>query len=432
MIFSKPGWKRWSIPTINFAAWPVISTGINSDDGAPALPVRLMAGLMYLQHAYSVSDELVVEHWLESPYWQYFCGETFFQHQFPCHPTSLTKWRQRLGEEGCEWLLTATIDAGLSSKVIKPASLKRVVVDTTVQEKNIAYPTDSRLYDQSRKQLVGLARDLGITLRQTYQKACRKWLPQISRYAHARQFKRMRSALKKVKGYLGRVYRDLLRRLPVKTELTTEQQTVLIHAKRLLAQTRGSKNKLYSLHAPEVDCISKGKAHKRYEFGVKASFATTLKESFIVGARSFHGNPYDGHTLESQLEQVSILCNKLPEEAYVDRGYKGQKKIGEARVYLAGQKRNIGKLQKKRLRRRNAIEPIIGHMKNDGKLRRCFLKGELGDAMNVILCAAGQNIRKLLRWLALPVMLVLFMPARSLERLLEAEILGHSELQSTS
>ena len=133
--------------------------------------------------------------------------------------------------------------------MIKPASLKRVVVDTTVQEKNIAYPTDSRLYDQSRKQLVGLAYDLGITLRQTYQKACRKWLPQISRYAHARQFKRMRKALKKVKGYLGRVYRDLFRRLPAKVQLTLEQQTVLRHAKRLLAQTRSSKNKLYSLHA---------------------------------------------------------------------------------------------------------------------------------------------------------------------------------------
>ncbi len=174
----------------------------------------------------------------------------------------------------------------------------------------------------------------------------------------------------------------------------------------MLEQERNSKNKLYSLHAPETECISKGKAHKRYEFGVKAGFATTLKECFVVGARSFPGNPYDGHTLESQLEQVSILCEQTPEEVYVDRGYKGQKQIGSSRVYMAGQKRNIGKRQRKRLGRRNTIEPIIGHMKNHGKLRRCYLKGQLGDAMNVILCAAGQNIRKLLNWLVLSIILL--------------------------
>ncbi len=209
-----------------------ISPKFSSKTGAPGLPVRLVAGLMYLQHAYNVSDEAVVEHWLESPYWQYFCGETFFQHQFPCHPTSLTRWRQRLGEEGCEWLLTATIQAGLDSKVITPSSLKRVVVDTTVQEKNIAYPTDSKLYDQSRRQLVGLAHELDITLRQTYQKLCREWLPKIGRYAHARQFKRMRRGIKKIKGSLGRVYRDLRRHLPSGAKLSDEQQQLLVHARR--------------------------------------------------------------------------------------------------------------------------------------------------------------------------------------------------------
>lgn len=385
--------------------WDLLEREISpnfSDQGAPGLPVRLVAGLMYLQHAYGVSDEAVVEHWLESPYWQYFCGETFFQHKFPCHPTSLTRWRQRLGEAGCEWLLTATIEAGLQSKVIQPSSLKRVVVDTTVQEKNIAYPTDSKLYDQSRCQLVKLAHERGLTLRQTYQKACREWLPKIARYAHAKQFKRMHRGVKKVKGWLGRVYRDIRRRLPADVVLSEAQKTILIHARRLLEQTRTSKNKLYSLHAPETECISKGKVHKRYEFGVKAGFATTLKESFIVGARSFPGNPYDGHTLASQLEQVSILCDQEPEEVYVDRGYKGQQQIGKTRVYIAGQKRNIGRRQQRCLKRRNSIEPIIGHMKNDGKLRRCFLKGQLGDAMNVILSAVGQNIRKLLNWLALP------------------------------
>ncbi|NJN47181.1 MAG: IS5 family transposase, partial [Candidatus Competibacteraceae bacterium] len=339
--------------------------------GAPALPVRLMVGLLYLQHTYGVSDEAVVDQWVDSPYWQLFCGETFFQHRFPCHPTSLVKWRQRLGEAGGEELLAATVQAGLRSRVITPTSLKRVVVDTTVQEKNIAFPTDSRLYDGARRQLVQLAGDLDIPLRQTYRKACRELLPRIGRYGHAKQYRRLRKAVKTVKGYLGRVYRDVLRQLPALDTLTDTQRTVLVHARRLLEQHRHSKNKLYSLHAPEVECISKGKAHKRYEFGVKASFATTVKEAFVVGARSFTGNPYDGHTLSEQLEQVSILCDQAPQEAYVDRGYKGHQHPGDTQVFIAGQQRGITARQRKRLNRRNTIEPIIGHMKADGKLGRC-------------------------------------------------------------
>jgi IS5 family transposase len=382
--------------------WADLEEAINpyfGEVGAPGLPVRLMAGLLYLQHAYGVSDEGVVEHWVDSPYWQYFCGETFFQHRFPCHPTSLVKWRKRLGEAGCEELLAATVQAGLRSRVISSTSLKRVVVDTTVQEKNITFPTDGRLYDSSRRQLVQLAGERGIALRQTYRKACRTLLPRIGRYGHAKQYRRLRKAVKTLKGYLGRVYRDVLRQLPTRDTLTEAQRMVLAHARRLLAQHRHSKGKLYSLHAPEAECLSKGKAHKRYEFGVKASFASTVKEAFVVGARSFSGNPYDGHTLSEQLEQVGILCDQTPQEAYVDRGYKGHQHKGDTQVFIAGQKRGITPRQRHRLRRRNSIEPIIGHMKTDGKLGRCFLHGELGDALNVILCAVGQNIRKLLGWL---------------------------------
>lgn len=385
-----------------------------SDQGAPALPVRLMAGLMYLQHAEGISDELIVERWIQNPYWQHFCGETFFQHHFPCDPTSLTRWRQRLGEEGCEWLLTATINAGLKGGAITQTSLKRVVVDTTVQEKNIAFPTDSQLYYKSRKQLVEIAHELGIVLRQTYQKESRLLAIQVGRYAHARQFKRMNRALKKLKIYLGRVHRDLLRKLPDEVELSDAQKQAIDHAGRLLRQTRKSKNKLYSLHAPEVECISKGKSHKRFEFGVKASIATTLRECFVVGARSFTGNPYDGHTLSSQLEQVSILCRKEPEEVYVDRGYRGHSHPGQSKIYIAGQKRGIGVRQKNRLKRRNTVEPVIGHLKSDGKLGRCYLKGELGDAVNVILCGAGHNIRKLLRWLYYALLQYLFSQSLSI------------------
>jgi IS5 family transposase len=247
-----------------------------SQVGAAALPTRLMVGLMYLQHLHNLSDEALLAQWLESPYYQYFCGETFFQHDLPCHPTSLVKWRQRLGEEGCEWLLTETINAGLKLKVIKPSSLKRVVVDTTVQEKNISFPTDAKLYHKARQRVVGLAHELNIRLRQTYDKATAELMPRIGRYGHARQYKRMKKAIKKVKGFLGRVVRDLERQVRSRgMELSDRQQSCLRQARQLLAQTRHSKNKLYSLHEPAVDCISKGKAHKRYEFGVKASIAVT-------------------------------------------------------------------------------------------------------------------------------------------------------------
>ncbi len=367
--------------------------------GAAALPTRLMAGLMYLQHLHNLSDEALLDQWLESPYYQYFCGETFFQHQFPCHPTSLVKWRQRLGEEGCEWLLTETINAGLKLKVIKPSSLKRVIVDTTVQEKNIAFPTDAKLYHKSRQLLVAIAHDHSITLRQTYDKACDDLMPKIGRYGHAKQYKRMKKAIKQVKGFLGRVVRDLQRQLIGKgIQLTPKQQNTLQQAKELLLQTRKSKNKIYSLHEPLVDCISKGKAHKRYEFGVKASIAVTAKESFIIGARSYPGNPYDGHTLADQLQQVETLTGKKPEYCFVDRGYRGSG-VSDIQVLIAGQKRGVPHKEKRWMGRRNSVEPIIGHLKSDGKMKRCFLKGVLGDALNVILSACGQNLRKLLRWL---------------------------------
>ena len=225
-------------------------------------------------------------------------------------------------------------------------------------------------------------------------------MPRIGRYGHARQYKRMGKAVKKVKGCLGRVLRDLERQTQAQgKDLTDGQQALLKQAWRLLEQKPKSKNKLYSLHAPEVDCISKGKAHRRYEFGVKASIATTVKKAFIVGARSYPGNPYDGHTLYDQLQQVEILTDSKPELCLVDRGYRGHG-VGDIKVIIAGQKRGISKREKRLLKRRNSVEPIIGHLKADGKMRRSYLKGLEGDAINVLLSACGQNLRKLLKWLS--------------------------------
>lgn len=382
--------------------WPVFEEqwGALFEDrrGAPALPTRLIAGMQYLKHTYKLSDEDVVRRWVENPYFQYFCGETYFQHEPPIHPTSLTRWRKRIGEEGCEWLLTETIEAAKRSGALADSSIKRINVDTTVQEKAVAYPTDSKLLNDIRRRLVKLCQVHSIDLRQNYNRVAKSLLRKISGYTHARQYKRMRAALKKLRIRVGRVVRDIERQLANQNDsVKAAFSESLALANRLLTQKRTDKNKLYSIHAPETECISKGKAHKRYEFGVKASFATTNDTGYVLGARSYPGNPYDGHTLEDQLQQVEILTGVKPTHCYVDRGYRGHG-IKDVDVKVSGQRR-LSKRQKKALRRRSAIEPEIGHMKTDGLLGRCFLKGVDGDAMNVLLAGCGLNLRKLLRYL---------------------------------
>lgn len=384
--------------------WPQLDQALGqsfvADAGAPALPTRLVAGLHYLKHAFALSDEQVVARWIENPYWQYFCGEAFFRHEFPCHPTSLTKWRQRIGEAGCEWLLSVTIQAGVDSKTVKPSHFKSVTVDSTVQEKAVTYPTDGKLVERCRQHLVRLAEQHDIKLRQNYNRKAPYLLMMTHRYRHAQQMQRKRKALKQLKTVVGRVYRDIERQLPDQADaVQLAFKETLEKTRRILNQQRQDKNKLYSFHAPEVECIAKGKVHKKYEFGVKVGITVTNQSNFVLGARSFPGNPYDGHTLYSCLEQAEILCGVKAEEAFVDQGYRGVEVPG-VRIYKARQKRGLNTRRLQRaLKRRNAIEPIIGHLKNDGLLRRNYLKGALGDAMHAILCGAGHNIRLILRQL---------------------------------
>ena len=375
-----------------------------SHTGRPATSPRLVAGLCYLQHAFALSDEAVVARWSENPYWQHFCGETFFQHRLPLDPSSMTRWRKRIGEEGVEWMLTQTIEAGKRAGMVKSNDLKRVTVDTTVMEKNIAHPTDAKLYEKARRKLVGLAREAGIGLRQNYNRLAPRLAGQVGRYAHARQFKRMRKALRRLKGYTGRVLRDIERQLGKVPEGALRARLVEMIAlvNRLLAQKPKDKKKLYSLHEPAVDCISKGKAHKRYEFGTKVSVATTNRGGFVVGMRALSGNPYDGHTLAEALEQVEILTDQKPEFAFVDRGYRGHG-VENVKVFISGARRGVTRTIAKLLRRRSAIEPMIGHMKNDGRLTRCPLKGTDGDAIFAVLCGCGHNIRMILRHLRITI-----------------------------
>lgn len=367
-----------------------------SKTGRPATPPRLIAGLLYLQHTFALSDEALIWAWVENPYWQHFCGETYFQHEPPIDPSSLTRWRKRIGEAGVERLLSESIAAARRGKVVKAQSFDKVIVDTTVMEKAIAYPTDSQLLETGRQHLVRLAESLGIPLRQNYNREAPRLAAQVARYAHARQYRRMRTVLKAQRTILGRVWRDIQRKLSIKQSSTEAVKTTLAKVERLLNQQRTDKNKLYSLHAPEVECIAKGKVRQPYEFGVKVSIATTHKEGLVVGIKSMPGNPYDGHTLPSAVAQIHALTHRTPKAVFVDRGYRGVE-IPDVRIWRSGQKRGVTPGIKKAIHRRSAIEPTIGHMKTDGRLGRNWLKGALGDALHAMLCGAGHNLRMILR-----------------------------------
>ena len=369
-----------------------------SEEGRPGILVRLMIGLHYLKHSHNLSDEEVVAQWAENPYWQHFCGESYFQHQLPIDPSQMTRFRKRIGDTGCEFMLSMTIHAGIVTKTVAATSLAIVNVDTTVQEKAIAFPTDARLYHKARGALVRAAKRMNIPLRQSYERVSKLALAKNGRYVQARQMKRAKREQRRLRTYLGRVIRDIERKLPA--EHAAKMNTLLEIARRILNQQRHDKGKVYSMHAPEVECIAKGKAHKPYEFGVKVGIVSTSKESFVVGMKSLAGNPYDGHTLKESLAQVERLTGALAKEAYVDRGYKGHG-VEDTAVWIAGAKRGVTLAIKKKLKRRNAVEPVIGHMKNDGRLSRNFLKGVAGDAINALLCGAGHNLRKILRQLAL-------------------------------
>lgn len=372
-----------------------------SGRGRPATSPRLIAGLLYLQHAFDLSDEEVVWGWVENPYRQVFTGETYLQIEPPIDPSSLTRWRARLGEAGLEELLAATIAAGQRSGAVRQNSLKTVIVDTTVMPKAVAHPTDSRLLERSREHLVNAAGECGLKLRQNYNRKAPRLTLQVGRYAHARQFKRMNKALRTLRSRVGRVWRDIDRQKDtVMGQARAKLEDLLARTRRILEQRPKDKNKRYALHAPEVECISKGKARTPYEFGVKVSITTTLKEGFVLGARSMPGNPYDGHTLPEALEQAAILADVPIHTAIVDKDYRGVE-VPSIRILRSGQHRGVTKGLKAMIKRRSAIESTIGHMKSDGKLARNWLKGALGDALHAILCGAGHNIRLLLRRLRL-------------------------------
>jgi IS5 family transposase len=371
------------------------------DNGRPGGSIRLMAGICFLKDIKGLSDEEVCMIWRENPYFQHFCGETFFQHRFPIEPPSLSIFRARIGEAGMERLLAETIKLGLQSGVISARDLNHVTVDTTVQEKAVHFPTDTRLCTAARESLVKLAKAENIPLRQSYARKGKNAQFMANRYLAARQMKRARRKIKEVRNYLGRVMRDIERAEARGHALPPALKEALAKAQTAYDQTLNpsASDKIYSWSAPEVECIAKGKSHKKYEFGCKASYAATTKSNFLIGALALHGKPHDGHTLKSVLKQITALTGVKPREVQVDLGYRGHKiEDDDTQIILARAKRGITKAQRKRQRRRNAIEPIIGHCKNDRKVGpRNWLKGKLGDQINAITMAIGFNMRKILR-----------------------------------
>jgi len=378
--------------------WPrfdaAFADSYSKDLGAPGKAIRLMVGLHYLKYTFNESDESLVARWVENPYWQYFCGFTHMQHDAPIDPSSMSRWRKRVGAERLELLLKETIELAVREKQLPTRDLARVTVDTTVQEKNITHPTDSKLLYTAICKLGEAAKARDIQLRQSYVRVGKRAAAKVGRYAHAKQFKRMHRKLRKLRTYVGRLIRDILR----KADTIDEDLTVVLEkAERILNQQPRDSNKLYSWHEPEVRCISKGKAHKRYEFGQKVALATTNRSNWIVAARLLEDNPYDGHTLAETLAAAESITGVGATDAYVDKGYRGHGCDGPTHVHIAGSgSRNISRAERKRRRRRSAIEPKIGHLKSDHRVWRCFLSGLAGDAINIILAAAGANLRKLL------------------------------------
>ena len=370
---------------------------MGSEGGRPSKPTRLMVGLHYLKALYDESDESVVAKWVENPYWQYFCGEQTFQHELPCHPTSLSNWRKRVGVDGVETLLKHVLQTAVQQKALKPSEIGTVTVDTTVQEKAVAFPTDARLYDKARRALVRLARNHHISLRQSFVRLGKQALFRQSRYAVAKQGKRARHQTRKLRTYLGRVMRDIERK---GNPLPSEVQRVMTIAKRIYTQQPKDKGKLYSVHAPETECIAKGKVHKRYEFGCKVVLVCTQHSNWIVATDAVHGNPYDGATLVEALRQTKRLTATQPTRAVVDKGFRGTAHHPpEVEVLVAGT-RKLTRTLKRHFKRRSAIEPVIGHCKQDHALKRNYLKGQQGDRINAFLASCGFNLRKLIRFLS--------------------------------
>ena len=364
------------------------------DFGAPSKPIRLMVSLLILKHVRNLSDESVVEQWAENAYYQYFSGEKIFASKQPCVATELVEFRKRIGEEGIELIFKESIRING-----KDGEESDATTDTTVQEKNITYPTDSKLQKKIIKKCKAIAKKEGIELRQTYTRTLKK-LSMDQRFRnHPKNSGKARKADRKIKTIAGRLVRELERNL----HPTSKYMYELDLFKKVLAQKREDKQKIYSLHEPHVQCISKGKEHKKYEFGSKVSIITTKNSGVIIGALNIPKNDYDAHTLTPALEQQQKLTGRVLKNNYVDRGYRGVTNVLGTNIIIPKVKVSDTPYQKQKLRkgfrRRAAIEPKIGHLKADHRLSRNYYSKIFGDNINVMLAASAMNFKRMMnKW----------------------------------
>jgi len=376
-----------------------------SDQGRPAHPIRLMVSLLILKALYNLSDEKLIEkHWEMNVYFQYFSGKEYQHWGQPCAASDIVYFRKRIGESGVEKIFKHSID-----KHLQDGQDSNVSIDSTVQEKNITYPTDSKLQKKIIDKCVKIAKKEGIELRRSYKRTSKQLVRDTYNGTHPKRRKKANAAKRKLKTIAGRLVRELERKLTI----DNPERTTLAIFTKVLNQTIKSKNKIYSLHEPEVYCIAKGKAHKKYEYGCKASVVLTQKTGIIVGAMTFKTNVYDTHTLEDVLAQTKRLTGKSPENAWVDRGYKGKQLVGETIINMPKPPlKKDSKYQKrkkrKHFRKRAAIEPIIGHLKQDYRAGKNYLKGQTGDAINFMMAATGFNFRKLMKKLKTSIVLTFF------------------------
>jgi IS5 family transposase len=374
-----------------------------SGPGHPPLPTRLVAGLLILKHMHALSDEALCARWIENPYYQHFCGEVVFRHELPFDRSSLTRWRQRLGEEQLAALIQESLSVAHKTGAIATRDLERVAVDTTVQPKAIAHPTDARLMYRAIEKLTALARREDVRLRQSYLRVAKRAAIMVGRYTHAHQFKRARRALKFLRTRLGRLIRDIRRKIDGNAVLEDRFAHLLDLAVKVRHQDQHQRGrKVYALHAPEVECIGKGKARAPYEFGCKVSVATPVTRpkggQFVLHAKALHGNPFDGHTLGPMVADMEKLTGVEAQRIHVDKGYRGHSHPNKFKVWISGQVRRVTKTIRREMKRRAAIEPVIGHMKAEHRMDRNYLKGRDGDRANAVLAAAGYNFALLIRW----------------------------------
>ncbi len=377
-----------------------------SEIGRPSVPIRRMVALLLLKHIYNLSDEAIVARWIENPYWQYFSGEHVFQTVKPFDPTEFIHFRNRIGKEGAEKLLKVSVQL-----FGKEAQEKEVLIDSTVQEKNITYPTDAKLHKRIIDKVNKIAKSEGIVLRQTYTRTLKQLMIDQRFHYHPKRRKKAKAALRKIKTIAGRQIRDVQRQFDLsQTEKYKELFAIL---NKIISQKRTDKNKVYSIHEPKVSCIAKGKEAKKFEFGNKTGIVVTKTSKIVVGAIAFENNPYDGHTLEEHLKQTEYLTNKRPKIGIVDRGYRGKKYItGTEIISPSVPSKNATQYQKrkarKRFRARAGIEPVIGHIKHDHRMLKNYLKGVNGDKMNTILAGTAFNLKKMLNRIKEQILFTIF------------------------